>query len=110
MKRRSTCYLRFRSPIAIEQYSKVLFLFKQHCREGAAPLLILEYPGKSVTADAADQSFVLRLNREETAMFQENKHCYVDIHPYLQNGDEPAVSILELFVKPTLYQERDLEG
>jgi len=109
MKRRSTCYLRFRSPIAIEQYSRILFLFKQHRREGAEPLFTVEYPGKTVTADEEDQSFVLRLNREQTALFQENKHCYVDVHPYLQNGDEPAVPILEIFVKPTLYQETDLE-
>lgn len=109
MKRRSTCYLRFQSPVALEQYSQILFLFKQHRREEAEPLFTILYPGEQVTADAETQSVVVRLNGEQTAMFWENRFCYVDVHPYLKNGDEPAVPILELFVKPTLYQEKDLE-
>ena len=109
MKRRSTCYLKFQSPIALEQYSRILFLFKQYRREDAEPLFTVAYPGEQVTADAERQCVIVRLNGEQTAMFQENRACYVDVHPYLKNGDEPAVPILELFVKPTLYQAQDLE-
>lgn len=110
MKRRCTCYLKFKSPIALEQYCKVLFLFKQHRREGATPLFTLTYPGDNITADEENCYFTLRLSPEQTALFEENKRCYVDVHPYLTNGDEPAVPIFELFTEQTLYQTEELEG
>ena len=110
MKRRCTCYLKFKSPIALEQYQKVLFLFKQHRREMAPPLFTLTYPGDNVTADTENNRFVLRLSGKQTALFAENRRCYVDIHPYLINGDEPAVPIFEIYTDQTLYQAENLEG
>lgn len=110
MKRRCTCYLKFKSQISLEQYSKVRFLFKQHRRKEAPALFALTYPGAGVTADEENNRFILRLNPEQTALFEENRRCYVDVHPYLTNGDEPAVPIFEIFTDQTLYQSEDLEG
>ena len=109
MKRRCTCYLQFKSPIGLDQYRKVLFLFKQYRREEASPLFTLVYPGDGVTIDEENNRFILRLNREQTALFEENRRCYVDVHPYLTNGDEPAVPIFEIFTEQTLYQAEELE-
>lgn len=109
MKRRSTCDLVFTSPIGLTQYKKVLFLFKQHQRETEPALFRLTYPGEGVTADPENQRFVVRLNSAQTALFAENRRCYVDVHPYLTNGDEPAVPIFEIYAGPTLYQAEELE-
>lgn len=109
MKRRSTCYLTFTSPIGLTQYEKVLFLFKQHRRESAPELFRLTYPGEGVTADTENQKFVVRLDSAQTALFAENRRCYVDVHPYLTNGDEPAVPIFEIYAGPTLYRAEELE-
>lgn len=110
MKQRCTCYLKFKSPIALGQYRKVLFLFKQHRRAAAPPLFTLVYPGDGVATDEENNRFILRLDREQTALFAENQRCYVDVHPYMVNGDEPAVPIFEIYTEQTLYQAEDLEG
>lgn len=109
MKRRSTCYLRFHSKIPLDQYQKVLFLFKQHRWEKAPALFTMVYPGEDIVLDKPNDCFVLRLRPDQTVLFSENQRCYVDVHPYLINGDEPAIPIFEIFTEQTLYQAEDLE-
>lgn len=108
MKRRCTGYLKFESPIPLDQYSKVIFMFKQKKREDYPSLFTIEYPGNDVTTNPENNLFIIRLSSEQTALFEQDKKFYVDVHPYLTNGDEPAVSIFELYMEQTLYQEEDL--